>query len=238
MRYARQELLPDFKGSSGLLASKKAAVVGVGGLGGLCTYLLAGAGVIKLNIADGDCVSLSNLHRQVLYRMHDIGHKKTEICKKAILELDDRAEVGVFPEINSGNFEEFAAGSDLVLDLSDNSATRMFISKACFARRINYIHAAVGGYRGILSAFWYADPEFIEKFGCYRCFAGLLPDLKPAGILGPAASMMASAAAMLALQVLNGNTDLKGYVQLFDLKNNTVKKLGLTKDRSCPVCGG
>ena len=128
----RQELLPDFKGSSGLLASKKAAVVGVGGLGGLCTYLLAGAGVIKLNIADGDCVSLSNLHRQVLYRMHDIGHKKTEICKKAILELDDRAEVGVFPEINSGNFEEFAAGADLVLDLSDNSATRMFISKGLF----------------------------------------------------------------------------------------------------------
>lgn len=237
MRYARQEMLQDFKDSTSLLAKKKVAIVGVGGLGGLCSYLLAGAGILRLNIADGDTVSLSNLHRQVLYRMADIGKNKVDICKKAILDLDDKAEVTVFSEIDSGNFDEFARDADLVLDLSDNAATRMFISKACFERRINYIHAAVGGYRGILCAFWYADPVFVEKFGCYRCFAGLLPDLKPGGILGPAASMMASAAAMLALQVLNGNMSLKGYVQIFNLQNNEVKKIRLTKDPACPVCG-
>ena len=237
MRYSRQELLEDFKDSTDLLAAKKVAVVGVGGLGGLCSYLLAGAGVLKLNIADGDVVSLSNLHRQVLYRMADIGKSKADICRQAILDLDGNAEVTVFPEINAANFDVFARDADLVLDLSDNAKTRIFISKACFKRRINYIHAAVGGYRGILCAFWYADPLFVEKFGCYRCFAGLLPDLKPQGILGPAASMMASAAAMLTLQILNGNDALKGYVQFFDLKNNEIKRMRLTKDVDCPVCG-
>ena len=237
MRYSRQELLDDFKDSTASLAAKKVAVVGVGGLGGLCSYLLAGAGILKLNIADGDVVSLSNLHRQVLYRTTDIGKKKDDICRQAILDLDENAVVTVFPEINEANFADFAEGADLVLDLSDNAKTRMFISKVCFERKINYIHAAVGGYRGILSAFWYADPSFVEKYGCYRCFAGLLPDLKPQGILGPAASMMASAAAMLALQILNGNVALKGYVQFFDLKNNEIKKMRLTRDANCPVCG-
>ena len=236
MRYQRQEMLPDFNGVTALLHHKKVGIVGVGGLGGLCSYLLVGAGVLNLNIADGDTVSLSNLHRQILYREADIGKEKALCCKRELEALDSRVKVQTFSFINEDNFVAFAQNCDLILDLSDNVTTRLFISDACCRNRIDYIHAAVGGYQGILSAFWYSDPSFLKECGCYRCFSGLNADLKTQGILGPAAAMMSSAAAMLTLQVLKGNDSLKGYIQFFDLKNNAVRKMKLSKDSSCPVC--
>ncbi|SPT68013.1 Sulfur carrier protein ThiS adenylyltransferase [Anaerobiospirillum thomasii] len=238
MRHSRQEMLDDFAKSTDLLKQKRVGIVGVGGLGGLCSLLLTGAGVGSLHISDSDEVSLSNLHRQILYREDDVGHSKTQSAMRELKALDKSTDIVCFEKITRDNFDSFARGCDLIMDLSDNMPTRLLLNELCLKQRIDFIHTSVGAYRGIMMGLLFSSQDFVDRYGCYQCMTGTVGNLELKGILGPAAAMMSSSCAMLALQMLNGNTDACGIMHLFDLKNFTVRKMELARDVNCTCCAG
>ncbi len=236
MRYERQRLIPQYKGLDELLSGKKIAVIGSGGLGGLCIYMLAGAGVMHFNVADDDVIEDSNLHRQILFCEEDIGLKKSACCRRELLKLDKRIDVSCFGRVTQDNFKAFVADCDLVMDLSDNIATRLLASRMCFKLKKDLIHASVAESLGMLCAFKFSDSESTKSFGCYQCFAG--SDAKPEfkGITGPWAGAMACNAAALAMDYF-ANMDIFGTLFLYDQKNRSIKKIRLRRDEHCKCCG-
>lgn len=236
MRYDRQELLDDFKNSTKLLHEKRVGIIGVGGLGGLCSLLLVGAGVTHLKISDSDDIALTNLHRQLLFREDDVGKLKTKITKEQLVSLDKSAYIECFLKITRDNFEDFAQDLDLILDLSDNIETRLLINELCLKHNKDFIHCSVGAYRGILMAYLYSDSKYVDKYGCYQCVCGDISPISVQGILGPCASIMSSNCAMLALQILNGNKEMAGNMYLYDLKQFKIQKMALIKDQGCTCC--
>lgn len=235
MRYARQRLIPDYEGLDGLLENKKVAVIGTGGLGGLCSYMLVGSGVLDITIADDDVIEDSNLHRQVLFCEDDLGKSKAECAARELKKLDSRVKVRIFGRVNEENFADFCEGADLVMDLSDNVATRLLASKMCAKLRKDFIHCSVAASNGMLAAFKFSDPVSTLKYGCYACLAG--EDAQPAfkGITGPYAGAMSCNAAMLAMDYFAGK-DVFGKVWLFDMKNRSVRTMRLARDPNCRCC--
>lgn len=248
LRYARQELLPEFAGTENLLFAARVGIAGCGGLGGLCAYLLAAAGVGELRLADGDVVSLSNLHRQVMYDLSALGRNKAVCLKERIAALNPELKISVTEDmLAEQNFVQFAAGLDLLVVLTDNQLSRCVLSTLALKQRLNVIECSVSGFEGLLGAFCYADPDFVKKFGCYGCLAGSAAELEaqakmePAralGITGPAAAQMAAAAAGLVLSVLTGRMDKSFYGTLrhFDLKSQRVQSFKLHPRENCPEC--
>ncbi|MCI6797380.1 MAG: HesA/MoeB/ThiF family protein [Succinatimonas sp.] len=236
MRYARQRLIPGFENLDEILKTKRVAVIGSGGIGGLCLYMLTGAGLLHLTVADDDTIEDSNLHRQVLFCQEDLGKSKSECCKRELEKLDGRVEVRCFGRVTSENFEDFSKNADLVMDLSDNVATRQLASAMCFKFKKDLIHCSVAASSGMLCAFRFSDPEYTKRFGCYACFAGA--DAKPAfrGITGPWAGTMACAAASLAMDHFAGK-DIFGKLWLYDLETRNIRTLNLKRDVHCTVCG-
>lgn len=237
-RYLRQAMLDEFANKQDILANKKVAIAGLGGLGGLCSYLLVGAGVLKINIADSDVIELSNIHRQILFNQQNIGVSKLDCAIRELKALDDRVQINSFAYIDENNFTQFSQDCDLVLDLTDNIETRRKLSKLCCQHAIDFVHTSVAAFNGIMIAFPYSDRDFIRKYGCYECLVGDTPKIKPQGITGPSAAMMASACAQLVLLLLTGNYKEAGKVYLYDLKNFSIKQAKLSPNENCPVCGG
>lgn len=235
MRYARQRLIPDYESLDGLLKDKRVAVIGTGGLGGLCSYMLVGAGLLNITIADDDVIEDSNLHRQVLFCEDDIGARKAECAARELKKLDPRVQVRIFGRVSEDNFADFCGDADLVMDLSDNVATRLLASKMCARLRRDFIHCSVAASNGMLAAFRFSDPASTRKYGCYACLAG--EDAQPAfkGITGPYAGAMSCNAAMLAMDYFAGQ-DVFGKVWLYDMKNRRVRTLKLARDPGCRCC--
>lgn len=243
-RYARQELLPEFAGSRERLSNARVGIAGCGGLGGLCAYLLAAAGVGTLHLADGDAVSLSNLHRQVMYDASQIGQNKALCLQERIRALNAGICVRTFDMVTADNFTEFAADLDLLLVLTDSLKSRVLLSGLALQRQLDIIECAVTGFTGIMAVFCYSRPEFVREFGCYACLTGPLEALPgggesvPAGISGPAAAQMAAAAAGEALALLNHSlaADHYGQLQLFDLKQQKTRSFKLKRSTCCREC--
>lgn len=247
-RYIRQELLPEFAGTEQVLAGAKVGIAGCGGLGGLCAYLLAAAGVGELRLADGDEASLSNLHRQVMFDLISLGRNKASCLKERIAALNPEIKVSVTEGmLGKENFDAFADGLNLFLVLTDNQLSRVKLSTLALHHRLNTIECSVTGFAGLLAAYLYGEPEFVEKFGCYGCLAGSAVELEaqakahpsgPLGITGPAAAQMSAAAAGLALSILTGRMDKSFYGTLrhFDLKHQRVQSFKLQRRADCPEC--
>lgn len=237
MRYARQRLIKEFEHLDEILAQKHVAVVGTGGLGGLCCRMLTGAGLLHLTIADDDVIEDSNLHRQVLFSEADIGASKSACAKRELERLDSRVQVRTFGRVSEDNFADFAQGADLVMDLSDNVATRLLINRMCARSRTDFIHCSVAASEGMLAAFKFSDRKSAARHGCYACLAGA--DAAPVfrGITGPYAGAMSCAAATLALRYFAGE-DVFGRVWLYDLKNQKIRSFALHRDPQCPDCSG
>lgn len=235
MRYERQRLIKGYEHLDEFLSGVQLSIAGCGGIGGLCSYLLAGAGVLHLKLADGDVVEDSNLHRQILYGTGDIGKRKVECAKRCLEELNPGIRVQCFGRIDEHNFGDFAGGSTLVLDLTDNVETRLLLNRMCVKYRKDFIHGSVAASRGMLCAYRFSSPEFIRRCGCYECMAGA--DAKPAfaGITGPWANGMACMAASLAMRLLSGE-DYDGQVHLFDLKTFRNTAFTLQRDPQCRCC--
>lgn len=237
-RYLRQEMLERYAGKTADFSQLKLGVIGVGGIGGLCSLLLANAGVGFLRIADHDTVALHNLHRQLLFTTAQVGKSKA-LC--AAEQIAERAEGTIEPfarKVDVQSFADFAQGLDLILDVSDDAASRLVISRLCLERQLPLISGAVSGYTALLAIFDYADAAFVEQHGCYQCVTGGAQINTKVGITGPQAASAASLVAHLTLEFLAGNRSCVGKLLRLDLAGFAIQKMGLTRDPQCPVCAG
>lgn len=239
MRYSRQILLSDIaiEGQQKLLDSH-VLIVGLGGLGSPAALYLAGAGIGKLTLADDDDVHLSNLQRQILFTTDDIAHPKAQAAKLRLAQLNPGSELIVLQQRLTGDvLKNAVARADVVLDCTDNMATRQEINAACVALNTPLISASAVGFGGQLMVL---TPPWEQ--GCYRC---LWPDdvepernCRTAGIVGPVVGVMGTLQALEAIKLLSGMETPSGELRLFDGKTSQWRSLALRRASGCPVCGG
>ena len=239
MRYSRQLLLEDIAidGQQRLLASR-VLIVGLGGLGSPAALYLVGAGVGTLALADDDSVHISNLQRQILFTVDDLDHPKAERAAKRLAQLNPDIRLLALRQRLSGDaLRQQVAAADLVLDCSDNIATRQAVNAACVAADTPLITASAVGFGGQLMVL---TPPWAH--GCYRC---LWPDdseparnCRTAGIVGPVVGMMGTMQALEAIKLLSGMPVADNALRLCDARTGSWRQLALTRAASCPVCGG
>jgi adenylyltransferase/sulfurtransferase len=237
-RYARHIVLPQVGGiGQNKLKAAKIAIVGAGGIGSAVIPALAGAGVGQLTIIDDDVVELANLHRQPLFRERDAGHAKTEIAVQFVQRLNRFVKTDQVRErVDAGNAQCLLTGHDLVVDGSDNFATRLAVSDACVALGVPLVSAAAVQFQGQVGLFR-AKP-------CYRCFVGDAFDAEDCdncaelGVLGALTATVGGFAALLAINAVVGiGEDQVGKVHLFDGEKLSWRSIRIPVDPACKACG-
>ena len=241
-RYARHIVLPDI-GGAGQNAIKAAhlLVIGAGGIGSPVIQYLAAAGIGALTIVDDDVVSLSNLQRQTLYTTQDVGQPKAQVAAARVHALNPYVAVTpIETRVTAAQMPNLLDGISVVIDGSDNFATRLAVADAANAARVPLVSAAIGQFQGQLGVFrgWEADKP------CYRCFVGDAHDADDCdtcadvGVLGAMVGMMGSMAAMEAIRCVTGfGTDHAGKLQLVDGLDLSMRAIRLPKDPACSACG-
>lgn len=241
-RYARHIVLREIGGAGqSKLLSAHVGVIGAGGIGSPALQYLAAAGVGRITIIDDDVVSLSNLQRQLLFGTADLGALKVNAAAGRIAQINPDVDVvPVARRIDASNADEMLSGIDLVLDGSDNFATRLAVADAALHLRIPLISAAIGQFHGQIGTFrgWEAG------LPCYRCYVGDAFDAEDCdscaelGVLGAMVGLMGSFAAMEAIRALTGfGEDQAGKLHIFDGLNPTMRTIRLPKDPGCTACG-
>ncbi len=240
-RYARHIVLRDIGGAGqAKLLNAHVMLIGAGGIGCPALQYLAAAGVGQISVVDDDTVSLSNLHRQVLYSAEQIGMAKVEAAGAAVARLNpDVAFHGHQQRISAEAQPSFLDGVDIVIDGSDNFATRLAVNDLCLAARIPLVAAAIGMFHGQIGTFmgWREDAP------CYRCFVGDAhdpedcDDCATVGVLGAMCGMMGSFAATEAIRHITGfGEEAVGKLHIFDGKKPAMRTLTLPKDPECSSC--
>ena len=240
-RYDRQIALPhiDLLGQE-RLAAAHILIIGMGGLGCAAAQSLTLMGVGKLTIVDNDTVELTNLARQALYRERDIGKPKVNSAVDALQKLNPNCDVKAleqtFNENSLSNIASNTAEITLVLDCTDNLATRLTINKACRQHEIPLITAAAIRFEGMLCCVHPAP-----NTPCYECLAKVWPDPNEScverGIFSPVVNIIGTYQAMLAGKYVLGLPAMKsGEVQFFDGLNNSWRSLNFALSPSCSVC--
>ena len=243
LRYSRQMLLPGFEFSGQeALGQGEVLIVGLGGLGSAAAMYLAAAGVGGLLLADGDEIELSNLHRQLLYSTADVGSAKTDAAARRLRALNPAVRLHCHQHRLSGaELRRAVAGVGLVLDCSDNYATRFAVNAACFAERRPLVSGAAVRAEGQLAVF-----DFRDGCGpCYRCLYSEPGAGEPhsggcadEGILSAVAGMVGVAQALEAIKLLSGyGQPLEQKLLLLDGGITEWRSLNLAPDPACPVCG-
>jgi adenylyltransferase/sulfurtransferase len=237
-RYARHIVLPQVGGAGQRkISSASVVVVGAGGIGSAVLPALAGAGIGKLTIIDSDVVELTNLHRQPLYSEADCGQAKAELAAAFVRRLNRFVEVSPGQErIGDGNARELLSGHDLVIDGSDNFATRLAVSDACVELGLPLLSAAAVQFQGQVGLF--------RTQPCYRCFVGNAFDSEDCdncaelGVLGALTATVGSFAALLAINSIVGvGPEQAGQVHLFDGEALTWRAMRIPPDPVCRACG-
>lgn len=245
-RFARHIVLPEVGGAGqAALAQSHVLLLGLGGIGSPALQYLAAAGIGTLTLVDDDVVDVSNLQRQTIYTTRDIGHGKAVAARRWVANFDDKLKVTISdtrisPETAPGMVE----GVDLVLDGTDNFATRLAVSDACVAERVPLLSAAVGRFQGQVGAF----AGHLVSSPCYRCYVGDAFDADDCdtcaedGMLGAMAGWTASFAAMQAVRILIAATGTMGDEQwgrlhLMDGLKPAMRTLKIAKDPGCKACG-
>lgn len=245
-RFARHIVLPEIGGAGQVaLAGKHLVLVGLGGIGSPALQYLAAAGIGKLTLVDDDKIEASNLQRQTLYNTRDIGHGKAVVAKRWVTGFDPALDVTISDRrITAENVGDLVTGADLVLDGTDNFATRLAVSDACVAERVPLLSAAVGRFQGQVGAF----AGHLPGEACYRCFVGDAFDAEDCdtcaedGMLGAMAGWAATFAALQAVRVLlaplGGLGEPQwGTVFLLDGLRPELRNFRITKDPACSTCG-
>ncbi|MBL8656314.1 MAG: HesA/MoeB/ThiF family protein [Altererythrobacter sp.] len=245
-RFARHIIIPELGGAGqAALAGRHMVLAGLGGIGAPALQYLAGAGIGRLTLIDDGAVELSNLQRQTIYTMRDVGHGKAVAARRWLANFDDALEVSISDaRIGRANVEGLLAGADLVLDGTDNFATRLAISDGCVSAGVPLLSAAVGRFQGQVAAFrGYLDGE-----PCYRCFVGDAFDAEDCdscaedGMLGSMAGWAGCFAALQAVKALLegvvalGNPQW-GRVHVLDGLAPALRSFAITKDPACAACG-
>jgi adenylyltransferase/sulfurtransferase len=237
-RYARHIVLPQVGGfGQRRLKETSIAVVGAGGIGSGVIPSLAGAGIGRLTIIDSDRVEASNLQRQPLFRERDLGYAKAEIAAQFAHRLNRFVTATpVERRVHAANSADLLAGHDLVIDGSDNFATRLAVSDACVALRIPLVSAAAVQFQGQLGLF--------AGRPCYRCFVGDAFDSDDCdtcaelGVLGALTATVGSFAALLAINAILGIGEAQaGKLHLFDGEKLAWRSITIPPDLACKACG-
>jgi adenylyltransferase/sulfurtransferase len=240
LRYSRQIMLPqvDLAGQEKLLTSR-ALIIGAGGLGSPAAMYLAAAGVGQLAIADFDVVDLSNLQRQLLHHSNDIGREKTASARETLLSINPDIQVTAIPRALQGDeLDKQVQLADVVLDCSDNFATRFTVNTACVGQRTPLVSGAAIRLQGQLAVF----DSRKENSPCYNCLykegENEEQTCAETGVLSPLVGIIGSMQALEAIKViLSLGNDLCGRLVIFDALQHEWRTLTLPRDPACPVCG-
>lgn len=240
-RYARHIVLREIGGDGQRkLLAARVAIIGAGGIGSPLIQYMAAAGVGWLTLIDDDAVSLSNLQRQTLFANSDLGRAKVDAARDAVHAINPDVNVDpVKHHVEASDAISMLSGHDVVVDGSDNFATRLAVADAALALRIPLVSAAVGQFEGQLAVYrgWEADRP------CYRCFVGSDPDRPDAscadqGVLGALTGVVGSLAAMEAIRAITGfGEDSAGKLLLVDALALRFRTLALPKDPGCRCAG-
>ena len=239
-RYARHLILKELGGAGqARLLAARVAVVGAGGIGSPALQYLAAAGVGQLTLIDDDRVELSNLQRQTLFGTDQIGTPKVDAAATAIAALNPDVRVAPRAErITAANARTLLAGHDVLLDGTDNFATRLIVADAALGLRLPLVSAAVAQFEGQLGVFrgWEADKP------CYRCLVGSDPDRAGAscadeGVIGAVTGVLGSLAALeVCRAIMPFGADVAGRLLIVDALDFRFRTIDLPKDPGCPAC--
>ncbi len=241
-RYARHLVLREI-GGAGQAAIRAATitVIGAGGIGAPVMQYLAAAGVGRLVIIDDDKVSLSNLQRQVMFETADVGVSKAKRASERVLAINPDVTVTVHEQrIDADNAAKLLTGADVIVDGSDNFATRLTVADTAYALHIPLVSAAIGQFHGQLGTWrgWDADQP------CYRCYVGDAHDsddcdsCADVGVLGAMTGVMGSYAALEALRVVHPfGDDQIGRLHIIDGLAPAMRSIRMPKDPGCRTCG-
>ena len=237
-RYHRQQILPEI-GTRGqqCLSAASVLLVGVGGLGSPAALYLAGAGIGRLGLIDPDTVSLTNLHRQVLYQTAQEGQAKV-LCAQANLQaLNPEITIETYTDaLHLDNSLDLINQYDLILDGSDNFATRYLVNDACVISGKPNIHASILRFAGQLSLFC------LPGAPCYRCLfpkppTANIPNCAEAGVLGTLPGILGIMQAQEGIKfLLNIGQSLQGRLLSYDALNNHWQSYHIRKNPHCPLC--
>ncbi|WP_194755755.1 HesA/MoeB/ThiF family protein [Aliidiomarina indica] len=237
-RYARHILLPsvDFAGQERLLAAR-VLIVGLGGLGNAAAPYLAAAGVGTLYLADDDSVELSNLQRQITFRESDIGRSKVAAVADQLRAQNSDIQIHEIPQrVDASLLTSLLADIDLVLDCSDNLATRNLINELCCAQQVPLVSGAAIRMEGQVVVL----PMTVDA-PCYQCFSRLFGEQEltcmSAGVLSPIVGVIGTLQALEALKLLiNIGPSESGQLHHFDGFTSEWQRFGFSKAANCPVC--
>jgi adenylyltransferase/sulfurtransferase len=241
LRYSRHLLLDDLGiDAQRRWAAARVLVIGAGGLGCSATQFLAAAGIGRLTVADDDVVELSNLQRQVLHETASVGQPKAESAVCRLKALNPDIVLASLPvRLADAALTEAVTAVDLVLDCSDNFATRHAVNAACVAARVPLVSGAAVAFEGQLIVFDSRD----AASPCYAC---LYPEAGPErdgpcatfGVFAPLVGLVGSLQAAEALKLLSGTLPADvGRLHRFDLRRNRFNTVSVPRDPDCPVCG-
>ncbi len=241
LRYSRHILLNEF-GIDGQerLRAAHALVIGAGGLGCPAALYLAASGVSRLTLADPDRVDLTNLQRQILYRTDSIGKLKVEAARETLARFNPDVEVQPIARRLEGEaLEREVAGADVVLDCSDNFATRHAVNRACVAHATPLVSGAAIRFDGQIAVFDLRDPAA----PCYACLfpeGGETEEMVCAvmGVFAPLTGTIGTQQAAEAIKLLIGTGEsLSGRLLMYDAKRAEWRSVAVRKDPDCAVCG-
>ena len=239
-RYGRHLIMPEVGlGGQKKLKAGKVLVIGTGGLGSPLSLYLAAAGVGRLGLVDFDQVDASNLQRQVLYSVRDVGRPKLEAAKDRILELNPNVKVDSYEmKLTSENAMSIIKEYDVVVDGTDNFPTRYLVNDACVLLGKPNVYGSIFRFEGQISVF------DASRGPCYRCLypepppPGLVPSCAEGGVLGILPGVVGTLQATETIKILLGKGDsLVGRLLLFDALQMQFTELKLQKNPNCPVCG-
>lgn len=241
-RYARQMVLREI-GAVGQLRLRDSHVVmiGAGGIGSPAALYLAAAGIGRVTLIDNDKVSLANLQRQILFATADLDASKVKVVRVRLAALNPDVDIVIHEtRIDPANAAGLIAGADVIIDGSDNFATRLAVADAAWAAHIPLVSAAIGQFHGQLGTF----RGWESNLPCYRCYVGDAFDAEDCdtcaelGVLGAMTGWLGSVAALEAIRTLHPfGEDQAGKLHLIDGLAPSLRTIRLPKDPGCKTCG-
>jgi sulfur-carrier protein adenylyltransferase/sulfurtransferase len=239
-RYSRHLIIPDV-GMTGQkrLKNSKVLVIGAGGLGSPALLYLAAAGVGTIGIAEFDEVDESNLQRQIIHGQSDVGKSKAQSAKESILEANPYVTVVLHEErLDNDNVMGIFEQYDLIVDGTDNFATRYMVNDAAVLLKKPYVWGSIYRFDGQASVFW------AEHGPCYRCLypepppPGMVPSCAEGGVLGVLCASVGSIQVNEAIKLLTGIGDpILGKLMVYDALEMEYRKIKVRKDPNCAICG-
>src|SRR4051794_10269163 len=225
------------------LKNAKVLCIGAGGLGSPALMYLAAAGVGTLGIVEFDTVDESNLQRQIIHGQSDVGRSKAESARDSIREINPLIDVVVHEtRLDNDNVLEIFAQYDLIVDGTDNFATRYMVNDAAFFLKKPYVWGSIYRFDGQASVFW-PTVEGVEA-PCYRCLypepppPGMVPSCAEGGVLGVLCASIGAIQTTEAIKLLTGVGDpLVGSLMVYDALEMEYRKIKVRKDPECPLCG-